>query len=254
MITPIYENPTTDREKFSNLSYSINCLVGDLAGNAKLIFSSVVQAKAQGATLVVTPELSLCGYPPEDLLLRTDFLDACDSALKALATQLAEPTTAGLTVVIGHPLQIGGACFNAASVLQDGRVVATYHKQTLPNYGVFDEKRYFTPGSEALVFNHQGVKIGLLICADVWETAPALKAKVAGAELLLVLNASPFHLQKQSTRYDRLRQRVFETQLPIIYTNMALLYYLPILLVAGIIAGMITSVLLKVLLPALQKI
>lgn len=198
----------------------INCLVGDLAGNAKLIFSSVVQAKAQGATLVVTPELSLCGYPPEDLLLRTDFLDACDSALKALATQLTEPTTAGLTVVVGHPLQIGDACFNAASVLQDGRVVATYHKQTLPNYGVFDEKRYFTPGSEALVFNHQDVKLGVLICADVWESAPALKAKVAGAELLIVLNASPFHLQKQSTRYDRLRQRVFETQLPIIYTNM----------------------------------
>lgn len=198
----------------------INCIVGDLAGNAKLIIASAAQAKAQGASLVVTPELSLCGYPPEDLLLRTDFLDACDRTLKALATQLTEPATAGLAVVVGHPHQIGDACFNAASVLQDGMVVASYHKQSLPNYGVFDEKRYFTPGSDALVFNHQGVKLGVLICADVWESAPALKAKVAGAELLLALNASPFHLQKQSTRYEKLRQRAFETQLPIIYTNM----------------------------------
>ncbi len=198
----------------------INCIVGDLAGNAKLIIGSAVQAKAQGATLVVTPELSLCGYPPEDLLLRTDFLHACDNALKALATQLHEQAMAGLTVVVGHPHQIGDACFNAASVLQDGSVLATYHKQILPNYGVFDEKRYFIPGNEALVFNHQGVKLGLLICADIWESLPALKAKNAGADLLLILNASPFHLHKQSTRYEKLRQRVSETQLPIIYTNM----------------------------------
>ena len=193
----------------------INCIVGDLTGNAKKIIASVGQAQAQGATLVVTPELSLCGYPPEDLLLRADFLDACDEALNALAAKLS-----GITVIVGHPHQVNDACFNAASVLQDGKVFATYHKHALPNYAVFDEKRYFTAGSDALVFEHEGIKLGVLICADVWEPAPALLAKAAGAELLIALNASPFHMEKQFTRMEKLRQRVTDTRLPIIYTNM----------------------------------
>lgn len=193
----------------------INCIVGDLTGNAKKIIASAVQAKAQGATLVITPELSLCGYPPEDLLLRADFLDACNEALKALAAKLS-----GITVIVGHPHQVEDACFNAASVLQDGKVFATYHKHALPNYAVFDEKRYFASGSDALVFKHEDVKIGVLICADVWEPAPALLAKAAGAELLIALNASPFHMEKQFTRLEKLRQRVIDTHLPIIYTNM----------------------------------
>ncbi len=193
----------------------INCIVGDIAGNAKKIIESVVQASAQGATLVVTPELSLCGYPPEDLLLRADFLSACATALNKISSQLG-----GVTVIVGHPHQVGDDCYNAASVLQDGKVLATYHKHVLPNYGVFDEKRYFSSGSDALVFEHQGVNIGVLICADVWEPLPALIAKSAGAELLIALNASPFHMEKQSTRLDKLRQRVKETQLPIIYTNL----------------------------------
>lgn len=193
----------------------INCVVGDIAGNVKKIIASAMQAKSQGATLVVTPELSLCGYPPEDLLLRSDFLDACDVALNAMCRQ-----TLGVTVIVGHPQQVGDDCFNAASVLQDGKIIATYHKYALPNYSVFDEKRYFVPGSDALVFEHDGTKIGVLICADVWEPVPALMAKTAGAELLIALNASPFHLHKQSTRLEKLRQRVLETQLAIIYVNM----------------------------------
>src|SRR5450830_602262 len=187
----------------------INCVVGDVAGNVRKIIASAIQAKAQGATLLVTPELSLCGYPPEDLLLRADFLDACDLALNKLSRALT-----GITVIVGHPHQVDEACFNAASVLQDGKIFATYHKHALPNYSVFDEKRYFIEGKEALVFEHEGVKVGVLICADVWESAPGLTAKVGGAELLIVLNASPFHMEKQSTRLDILRQRVFETQLP----------------------------------------
>ena len=193
----------------------INCLVGDVAGNTQKIIASAMQAKAQGATLLVTPELSLCGYPPEDLLLRLDFLQACERALDKLSKSLPE-----ITVIVGHPQQVGDDCFNAASVLQDGKVLATYHKHVLPNHSVFDEKRYFTSGSEALVFEHAGVKLGVLICADVWESAPALVAKAAGAELLIALNASPFHMEKQSTRLTILRQRVLETQLPFIYTNM----------------------------------
>jgi len=193
----------------------INCIVGDLAGNAKKIVSYAAMAKEQGATLVVTPELSLCGYSPEDLLLRPDFLLACEDALAALAKQLPD-----ITVIVGHPHQQGDQCFNAASILEGGSIVATYHKQALPNYGVFDEKRYFTPGSEALVFNHCGVKVGLLICADVWEQKPALLAKVAGAELLIAMNGSPYHMKKQSTRFEVLRQRALENNLPVVYVNM----------------------------------
>lgn len=193
----------------------MNCMVGDIAGNVEKIIASAAQAKSQGATLLVTPELSLCGYPPEDLLLRADFLQACDRALKKLSTEMAD-----ITVIVGHPHKVDDACFNAASVLRDGKIIATYHKHVLPNYSVFDEKRYFASGHDALVFEHDGIKLGVLICADVWESAPALLAKAAGAELLIALNASPFHMEKHSTRLEILRQRVFETELPIIYTNM----------------------------------
>ncbi|MBM3350488.1 MAG: NAD+ synthase [Betaproteobacteria bacterium] len=193
----------------------INCIVGDVAGNANKIVQSAIEAQAQGVTLMVTPELALCGYPPEDLLLRSDFLRACDDALVFMSQQLV-----GITVIVGHPHKVENECFNAASVLQAGRVLATYHKQVLPNYGVFDEKRYFSHGHEPLVIEHEGIKVGVLICADVWETMPALRAKDAGAQLLLALNASPFHMKKQSTRLERLHDRVRDTHLPIVYVNM----------------------------------
>ena len=197
----------------------INFFVGDIQGNAQKIIASAIQAKNLGATLLVTPELSLCGYPPEDLLLRSDFLQACDVALTELCLALAD-IKPSITVIVGHPHQVGEACYNAASVLQGGNIVATYHKHALPNHSVFDEKRYFTSGDEALVFVHEGIKIGLLICADVWEPVPALLAKTAGAVLLIALNASPFHMEKQSARLDVVRQRVYETQLPVIYANL----------------------------------
>jgi len=193
----------------------INCIVGDIAGNAEKILESARHAKAQGASLLVTPELGLCGYPPEDLLLRADFLEACHLQLKKLSEELD-----GITVIVGHPHLAEEGCFNAASVLKDGRVAATYHKHALPNHSVFDEKRYFSQGEQALVFEHEGVKVGVLICADVWEPEPALKAKLAGAELLIALNASPFHMEKQLTRLEILRHRVYETHLPVIYVNM----------------------------------
>lgn len=193
----------------------INCMVGDIAGNIEKIIKSSHEARAKGATLLITPELSLCGYPPEDLLLRDDFLSACSRALIHLSSALPD-----ITVIVGHPHQVGDKCYNAASVLQGGKILATYHKQALPNYSVFDEKRYFAAGSEALVFEHQGVNIGVLICADVWESNPAFLAKEAGAELLISINASPFHLEKHQTRLDKLRDRVAETGLPIIYANL----------------------------------
>jgi NAD+ synthase (glutamine-hydrolysing) len=193
----------------------MNCMVGDLAGNTRQIIQYAAQAKQQGASLLLTPELSLCGYPPEDLLLRDDFLRACAEALHHLAQTLSD-----ITVIVGHPHQSEGHCYNAASVLQAGKVIATYHKHALPNYAVFDEKRYFAAGENPLVFEHAGVKLGVLICADVWESPPAILARNAGAEVLLALNASPFHMEKQSTRIRQLQQRVEETGLPIIYANM----------------------------------
>ena len=193
----------------------INCTVGDLSGNSTKIIDCAQRAKDGGASLLVTPELALSGYPPEDLLLREDFNQACKSALQGLASTLP-----GITVVVGHPIVDNGACYNAASVLQDGSIIATYYKNILPNYSVFDEVRYFSPGKEPLVFIHQGVHFGVLICADVWESSPVMLAKQAGAEVLLVLNASPFHIDKQPARHEVAKLRVKETGLPIIYANM----------------------------------
>jgi NAD+ synthase (glutamine-hydrolysing) len=194
----------------------INCVVGDLAGNAARILSYAHEAKAAGASLMLTPELALSGYSPQDLLLREDFTHHCQRELQALAKALP----ADITVVVGHPHREHGRCYNAASVLQGGRIVLTYHKHALPNHSVFDEVRYFSPGNKAGVFEHQGVRCGILICADVWEPGPAKASKQAGAELLLVLNASPFHLEKQQQRYKVLGKRVEETSLPLVYANL----------------------------------
>jgi len=193
----------------------LNCTVGDVAGNSDKIFAAASQAKAQGASLLITPELALTGYPPEDLLLREDFNQASETALLELAKK-----TKGITMLVGHPRVFEGACYNAASVLQDGKIIATYHKQALPNHTVFDELRYFKAGTAPLVFEHQGLKCGVLICADIWESNPAKLAKLAGAEILLTLNASPYHMDKQDSRHEVARQRVVETGLALVYTNL----------------------------------
>ena len=193
----------------------INATVGNIQGNANKILDFANRAREAGASLIITPELALCGYPPEDLLFREDFKQACEQALVRLAEQVT-----GITLLVGHPHQQNGYLYNAASILKNGKVQATYHKQCLPNYSVFDEERYFEAGFDALVFTHQNTKFGVIICADGWEPAPALKAKQAGAEFLLSLNASPYHIDKQTTRYEVLKQRVAETGLPIIYCNL----------------------------------
>jgi len=193
----------------------INCTVGDIAGNSEKIAIAASKAKAQGASLLITPELALTGYPPEDLLLREDFNQASETALLELAKK-----TQGIALLVGHPRVFEGACYNAASVLQNGKVIATYHKQALPNHTVFDELRYFKAGTAPLVFEHQGVKCGVLICADIWEANPAKLAREAGAEILLTLNASPYHMEKQDSRHEVARQRVLETGLALVYTNL----------------------------------
>ena len=204
----------------------LNFVVGDMPGNARKIIDAARKAYGQGAMLVLTPELAICGYAAEDLLLRPAFIDACDDALKTVARELAGLN--GLHVVVGHP--DGGGIqsrsvsvskrFNRASVMCEGQVVASYAKQELPNYQVFDERRYFTPGSESCVFELSGVKMGLLICEDAWFERPAQKAKEAGAQLLLVLNASPFHVGKGLEREVQMGQRVQNCGLPLVYAHL----------------------------------
>ena len=212
----------------------INATVGDLEGNARLIEAAARQAYAKGAHLVATPELSLTGYPPEDLLLRPAFMDACDQALAQLAQRLAD--LPGLHVVVGHPVRDDGApatrsrsqsataCFNAATVVSAGQTMGTYYKRDLPNYQVFDERRYFTSGRDvdasALVIDVQGVRVGMLICEDAWFEEPAELACAAGAQALCVINASPFHIDKAYEREDRMGQRARACSVPVLYVHL----------------------------------
>ena len=212
----------------------INATVGDLAGNSGRIVDAARRAFEQGARLVLTPELGLCGYPPEDLLLRPAFMQACAEALVDCAKALAD--LPGLFVVVGHPHQFGERGdvrsnsvsvprrYNAASVLSEGRVIATYCKRELPNYQVFDERRYFASGRDAgqgaVVFAVQGVKFGLNICEDAWFDEPGRTAKAAGAQVLCVLNASPFHLGKLVEREARMAQTARSLGTPLLYAHM----------------------------------
>jgi len=221
----------------------MNATVGDLAGNVARIADFVRRARGQGADLMVTPELALCGYPPEDLLLRADFLEACQHAMDDLVACVRD-----VTLVVGHPRVAEGKCYNSASVVQDGRVVGTYDKRHLPNYTVFDEERYFEPGTGSFVHAVSGVnfgvnicedawgaegqmaararvgvpgdRIGINICADSWNADAPRGARAAGATVLLVLNASPYHVGKQRVRQDVMRARAAETGLSVVYVNL----------------------------------
>ena len=193
-----------------------NPLVGDIAGNTRRILELARQAQAElGAGVVVFPELALCGYPPEDLLLRPEFVSRCEAALAELATAAAH----GPALVIGHPQRGLGGLYNAASFLAGGRALGVYAKQLLPNYGVFDEKRYFVPGSGPCVVEHLGTRFGLTVCEDIWQPGPVAQAAQAGAELILNLNASPWHRAKAGERLTILHARVHEAGVPIVYVN-----------------------------------
>jgi len=208
----------------------LDFVVGDLAGNSKKIIDLARSVYANGVRLVLTPELSICGYAAEDLFLRPAFITACDDAVKTVARELAG--LKNLTVVLGHPS--GGDSrtrsvavptrHNAASVLCEGRVVARYAKRELPNYQVFDERRYFTPGQDVCVFQAgepgNRIKVGLLICEDAWFEEPARLTKAAGAELLAVINASPFHIGKGNEREQMMRERVLDCGLPLVYAHL----------------------------------
>ncbi len=196
----------------------MNSTLGDIAGNAQRIFDFACRAFSQGASIVLTPELSLVGYPPEDLLLRDSFYAASQTALLELAAKLAQ--FPGLYVVVGHPLMKSGKRFNAASIVINGRILASYCKQALPNNEVFDEKRYFEAGQEAVVFEVGHVQFGLAICEDTWTSSAPAQAKAAGAEVLLVLNGSPFHMNKHNLRYQVMRENVARQNMALVYANL----------------------------------
>lgn len=194
--------------------FQFNPTVGDITGNAQKIVAAAEEAKAAGATLLVTPELALTGYSPEDLLFKPAFWQQVSAGLDQIEA------LDDITVVVGHPQRQGDEYYNAASVYRNGNRLGVYQKMCLPNEGVFDEVRYFEAGAAPLVFEHEGTQIGVIICEDTWATEPALEAQEAGAELILSLNASPFYVGKLAERQQQARYRVEETQLPIVYVNM----------------------------------
>ena len=201
---------------FSIAIAQFNPMVGDLTGNADRILALAARAKETlGARLVVFPELALTGYPPEDLLLRRDFLDLCEAQLQRLCRQAR-----GIDLILGYPRRADGRLYNAAGLLRDGAVVAEYFKAELPNYSVFDEKRYFTPGEAPCVVEVEGVPMGITLCEDIWRPQAARRAAEAGARLILNLNASPYEVDKADDRREVVGRRVAETGLPVVYVNL----------------------------------
>jgi len=212
----------------------LNYCVGDMAGNARKIITTARQAYASGCRLLLTPELAICGYAAEDLYLRPAFLQACDDAVDLLARELAD--LAGFYVVVGSPSRVADDAglrtrsvavpqlFNAAHVISQGRRLHTYAKRELPNYQVFDERRYFVPGQEPCVFTvgegADAVRVGLLICEDAWFEEPARLSRAAGAELLAVINASPFHAGKAREREAAMALRASANGLPLVFAHL----------------------------------
>ena len=192
-----------------------NPVVGDVDGNATLVLEAARAATAAGADLALLPELALAGYPPEDLLFHSGFRRQMRAALERLRRE-AGP----VDLVFGYPEYADGAIYNSAAMIRAGAIDANYRKQVLPNYRVFDEKRYFVAGRTPTLVEVNGARLALLVCEDVWEPQPALGARAAGAEALLVINASPYQLHKQREREQVARARVAEVGLPLVYLNL----------------------------------
>lgn len=175
-------------------------LVGDVAGNTNRVIETSKQAiQKYRADLIIFPEMTLAGYPPEDLVFRQDFLHRCALGLKKI-----EDASLETTLILGYPYQEHLKVFNQAAVVSNGKTIATYEKQELPNYTVFDEKRYFQPGNRCCVFQLKGISIGLIICEDLWSPGPAAQCVQYGAQLIVVINASPFDKNKAEIRENHL--------------------------------------------------
>ena len=193
----------------------VDLTVGDVAGNTAKIIEQAKRARnVEHADIVVFAELSVCGYPPEDLLFHAGLRYDVEAALETVRDSVA-----GIAVLLGFPEYHDEQIYNACAVFKDGKVVAHYRKQLLPNYAVFDEERYFTAGSDSSVFTLNGIRIGLNICEDVWSPGPIGACRAAGAECMLVINGSPFQVNSQQNRENELRARVAEAGIPVVYVN-----------------------------------
>ncbi|MCO6059490.1 NAD+ synthase [Pseudomonas sp. MOB-449] len=203
------------RQSLRIVMAQLNLRVGDVHGNVERIIEEATNARESWeADAIVFPELSLCGYPPEDLLLRSSMQRRIEQGLQRLRDEVR-----GIYLVVGYPWLEDERRYNACAVIADGQLLATYYKQYLPNYRVFDEKRYFEPGHQPCVVDIKGVPVALSICEDIWFPEPMAQARDAGARLMLSLNASPFHLDKQLEREEALAERVAEGEMPVIYVN-----------------------------------
>ena len=194
----------------------LNTFVGDVAGNTQRVIDIAAQAHASlKPDIVVFPELTLSGYPPEDLLFHNGMRRQVGAALERVCAEARGPA-----VLVGYPEYVGEQIYNSAALLRNGTTLANYRKQELPNYSVFDEKRYFEHGRDTCIVDINGIRVALLICEDIWEPSPARAAKAAGAQLILVINGSPFSLNYQTRREEVVRERVREVRLPVVYLNM----------------------------------
>lgn len=194
----------------------LDFLVGDIEGNAEKIITNAITAKNQyNADLVIFPELALTGYPPEDLLFRPGMYRRVQRALEYI-----QSTVKGIDILLGYPVKGHRAKYNAAGLICNGEIVATYYKNDLPNYEVFDELRYFKPSNQPLVLDYKGVKLGIIICEDLWHRQPFLNTVEAGAELIISINASPFDAHKHEARQRMLKHRTEDHLIPILYLNL----------------------------------
>ena len=202
--------PTTFRIAVAQLNF----LVGDISGNTRIILDSIDKAKQASVDLLIFPELALSGYPPEDLVLREDFKKKIQHALKKIQQKSCD-----IAILLGHPDYCPDGIYNAASLIKDKKILYTYHKQYLPNYGVFDERRYFKLGNSNGIFKLKGLNIGVLICEDLWYSEPSCLLKQKGAQLLVCINASPFDYTKPEQRVKVITDRIQETNLPVLYIH-----------------------------------
>jgi NAD+ synthase (glutamine-hydrolysing) len=207
----------SERRQLRCVMAQFNLVVGDVDGNTSRIISAGNEARDRyRADIVMLPELAVSGYPPEDLLFHSGMRLQVARSLERLKQEVR-----GITLIAGYPEYVGGTIFNSAIVIRDGAVLANHRKACLPNYRVFDEKRYFTPGTDPTIIDLQGVKAGILVCEDAWDAAPARQARTAGAQVLLVINASPYEVDKQTQREQLVvGERVAEVGVPFVFCNL----------------------------------
>jgi NAD+ synthase (glutamine-hydrolysing) len=207
----------SDEMRLRCVMAQLNLVVGDVDGNTSRIIAAANEARdVHRADIVMLPELAVSGYPPEDLLFHSGMRLQVAESLQRLQQEIR-----GITLIAGYPEYEGATIFNAAIVIRDGKIIANHRKACLPNYRVFDEKRYFTPGTQPTIIEMNGIRAGVLVCEDAWDSGPARQARESGAQVLLVINASPYEVDKQSQReQDVVGERIRENGIPVVFLNL----------------------------------